>query len=263
MGSVVNALRWFALGCLTALYGVPSFLAILLAPGPARKRAVYRLISRSYCGNVLRLFRITFRVEGLEKVDPSRPYVIVANHQSHFDPPILICAFPQTLYFVLKKELLSVPFLGPVLRVSGQLAVDRAAGAEAARALLRGVRGLTEAGGSACLAVFPEGTRSRDGKLLPFRRGAFQAALMTRWPILPVRVEGSRHILPPDSKVARGGRVTLVVGDPIATEGMKAADLPALSDSVRAFLAGEGGGTVSPAAPSSAAAPGSGTPGPA
>jgi 1-acyl-sn-glycerol-3-phosphate acyltransferase len=266
---VANALRLAALALVTAFYGIPSTVAIFLVPGARRKRAIYRFISRGYCDKVLRLSGVSFRVEGMEKVDPTRPYVIVANHQSHFDPPILIRTFSQPLYFVLKKELLSVPFLGPTLRVSGQVAVDRGAGREAAESLLKGVRGLTETGGNGCLAVFPEGTRSRDGRLLPFRRGAFHAALMTRWPVLPVRIEGSRELLPPDTTVVRGGKVAVFVGDPIPTEALKAADLPALAETVRAFLAGEEAArpsspSVTPSDAPSSAPPGhGGTRGPA
>lgn len=140
----------------------------------------------------------------------------MANHQSNLDPPILVASLPGNLAFLAKKQLFSVPILGIVLRVGGLIPVERAGDPNAARA--------TEARAAAAIRsgrpfmIFPEGTRSRDGSLLEFKKGPFYLAEQVQAPVIPVRIEGSGALMPKGSARIRPGLVTLCIAPPILPE---------------------------------------------
>lgn len=163
-----------------------------------------------------------------------RSYVVMSNHQSLLDIPSIIATFPGRVRMVGKKELSYVPVWGQAMKAAGIVFVDRAncaqsiAALEAAKAQLR-------AGTSIWIA--PEGTRSRDGELGPFKKGGFHLARQLGVPIAPAWIEGTRHIVSPESfGVQTGGHVTVHWGEPIPTDGVDEAGLPALMDRVRAAL---------------------------
>ncbi|MER3547107.1 MAG: 1-acyl-sn-glycerol-3-phosphate acyltransferase, partial [Rhodanobacteraceae bacterium] len=163
---LVYTIAWSA-GCITLA------LLVLLATG-GQRRIPLRMAARLWVPGLLRGALARLRVEGLERVDFSRPHVFVANHQSIIDICALFRALPVPLRFVLKQELRGVPFIGWYAAAMGMVFIARNRARESARrlddaaALLRGV---------ANLCAFPEGTRSRDGSLRPFKDGAFQAAI--------------------------------------------------------------------------------------
>jgi len=163
-----------------------------------------------------------------------RAYVVMSNHQSLLDIPSVICTFPGRVRMVGKQELSRVPLWGQAMKAAGIVFVDRQnraqsiAALEAAKAQLR-------AGTSIWIA--PEGTRSRDGELGPFKKGGFHLARQLGLPIAPAWIEGTRHIVSPDSfGVQTGGHVTVHWGEPIPTDDVGEADLPALMERVRAAL---------------------------
>ena len=126
-------------------------------------------------------------------VDRTRPYIVMSNHQSLYDIPVLFEAFGPQLRMIVKKEISRVPFWGPALRESRFVFVGRAS-PETARANLLEAQGVLASGLSVWIA--PEGTRSKDGQLGPFKMGGFHMALDTGCPILPVTVDGTRNVLP-------------------------------------------------------------------
>jgi 1-acyl-sn-glycerol-3-phosphate acyltransferase len=178
------------------------------------------------------------RVEGLENVDFSTPHFFVANHQSLLDVCALYAALPTALHFVLKKELARVPFLGWYARAMGMVFVDRAARSQA-YASIRRTGGLVREGRN--VMTFPEGTRSRDGRVGPFKSGVFVTAIEAGIPVVPVAIEGTGRILPARGFRARPGRIVVRVGTPIQTGGLAAADRSALAalarDAIVALLA--------------------------
>lgn len=174
-------------------------------------------------------------VRGLENVDWSKPSVIVVNHQSMTDIPVLQHALPINLRFIFKAELLNVPLLGQYLTAVGMIPVDRSNTA-GARARLK-VQAQRIANDCAATLAFAEGTRSRTGALLPFKKGAFILAIESQVQVVPVSVEGTRNIISPDGFRVRPGVVRVDVGVPIQTRGLTLADRDALMAQAQAAVA--------------------------
>lgn len=170
------------------------------------------------------------KVEGRERADPEQSYVIVANHQSQYDIFVLYGWLGIEFKWVMKQELRKVPMIGVGCERIGHIFIDRsnrqAAIASINEAKQRIVDGVS-------VLFFPEGTRSRDGRLLPFKRGAFRMALDLDLPILPVSVVGTRDVLPAGSTRLFPGRARLVFHDPIPTSGLDEADVPTLIQTTR------------------------------
>lgn len=165
-------------------------------------------------------------VRGLEKVDWSKPCVIVVNHQSMIDIACLQLGLPANLRFIAKRELMSVPFMGQYMRGVGMIPIDRGNTAESVARLNEQARRIVD--DCACTIAFAEGTRSRTGAIAPFKKGAFMLALTAQVPVVPVSIEGARKVLPPDGFRVRPGVVRIDIGDPIPTIGMTADDRDAL-----------------------------------
>lgn len=167
----------------------------------------------------LRIPPVKVHVEGSDKVDPNRRYVVASNHLSQFDIPLLFHVLPVRGRFLSKKELFRVPLVGRAMRTIGIIEIDRqAGGGSSRRAINAGVKVAAERGYS--LLIFPEGTRSLDGNLLPFKKGAARIAIDTQLPLLPVVLEGSDRIQRANSKIIHPGHVSVRILDPIETEGM-------------------------------------------
>jgi acyl carrier protein len=205
----------------------PLWLAVRLLPG-----AAVRPVVRRWCRAVLALGGCALTVEGRERL-PARG-VLVANHSSYLDVPALLAAFPRDVRFVAKRELGRAPIVGTVIRKAGHLTVERfdlsrsVADAErVAGALREGVP----------LLFFPEGTFQAAPGLLPFRLGAFKAAVEAACPVVPVTIVGTRHILPADRWLPRQGPITVAIGAPIPPEGGGWREIIRLRDAARAAIA--------------------------
>ncbi|MFQ5698181.1 MAG: lysophospholipid acyltransferase family protein [Myxococcota bacterium] len=168
-------------------------------------------------------------VRGIEKVKPDQAYIVVPNHESNWDPPSLICALspPLSLRFIVKRQIMAIPVFGQALRRTGSVRVERtntAGDIERIRAQMA-ARPL-----EVSVLFYAEGTRSRDGALHPFRKGAFVTAIGYGLPVLPVGHAGCRAILSPGSIWVRPGPVVVEVGEPIPVAGLELADRDRLRD---------------------------------
>lgn len=182
---------------------------------------------------LMRLCGVRMRVRGREHLGTG-PYVFAPNHQSHFDIAALLGLLPGVTRFAAKREMFAEPILGMVLRTMGMIPIDRDDPAASIERLQR----ITLDGGS--LVIFPEGTRSPDGTLLPFRKGAFVAAIGLGVPIVPVVCKGTTRIMPKGRYLSiLPGEAELVILEPIPTAGMTYADRDRLRDTVRARIAAE------------------------
>jgi 1-acyl-sn-glycerol-3-phosphate acyltransferase len=172
-------------------------------------------------------------VEGLERLSPGRTYVFVSNHQSIYDIPILFWSLPYQLRIIAKESLGNFPFLGWHLRRTGHMLVDRAR-PDRSR-IFQWASRLTSQGLS--LIVFPEGTRSRDGRVGRFKGGSFLVALQAGLPVVPLSVIGSRHVMLKGRLATYPGRVRLIVHSPIDTTGLEDVDAKGFGERVRAVVA--------------------------
>ncbi|MFN8641330.1 MAG: lysophospholipid acyltransferase family protein [Candidatus Binatia bacterium] len=183
--------------------------------------------------NLMRLCGVRVRVRGLEQL-ASGPYLFAPNHQSHFDIAALLGLLPGVTRFATKREMFAEPILGAVIRTMGMIPIDR----DDAVASIARLQRVTLDGGS--LVIFPEGTRSPDGELLPFRKGAFATAIQLGVPIVPVVCKGTTRIMPKGKYLSiLPGQAELVILPPIPTRGLSYADRDRLRDEVRSQIAAE------------------------
>ena len=210
-------LGWALLNGVQAVYtvlvtcgGIPFALLLRVLSGgarlPLRMAAVY------WAPALLHGAGARLQVEGSERIDWSRPCVLVVNHQSIIDACVLFRAVPVPLRFVLKAEMARVPFVGRYARAMGMVFLDRG-GRRAALHSLELAASIVRDGGTVC--VFPEGTRSRDGRVGRFKPGAFQIALAAGVPVVPVAIAGSGAVLPPSGFAVRPGVIRLRFGTPL------------------------------------------------
>ena len=157
---------------------------------------------------------VRWRAEHVTPLDRRQAYVFLANHQSLFDIPVLLATIPVPARFMAKKELFKIPIFGWALLVGGFIPVDRGAG-KGARESFRAATARVQQGGSVLL--FPEETRSLDGRLLPFKRGGFLLAQQAGLPVVPVGIQGTLGVRQRKSFRIRPGRVLVRYGAPIAT----------------------------------------------
>jgi len=189
--------------------------------------------ARTWSRLILRTTGVTVDVSGLGRLAVGRTYVFVANHQSIYDIPILFWTLPYQLRIIAKESLGRFPFLGWHLRRTGHMLVDRARPDRTA--VFAWASSLTSKGLS--LIVFPEGTRSRDGRVGRFKGGSFYLALEAGLPIVPLSVVGSRHVMLKGRLATYPGHVRLVVHEPIQTVGMAGTDSRKFAEQVRQVIA--------------------------
>jgi len=196
---------------------------------------LYWPISRAWARGLLLTAGIKHvHVRGLDKVDPAAPCILMSNHESLLDPPLLIAEFGRALSFLTKKELFQFPIFGWAMKRIGHIPIDRAQ-KDSAFASIDAAAGQVAEGRA--VMVFPEGTRSRNDDLLPFKKGGFVLAIKSGAPIYPIGVAGTRTVLPPGPWLAQtGGEVALVIGDPIDTSAYTLDTKDALMERVRAEI---------------------------
>lgn len=174
---------------------------------------------------------VRVHVTGLERLTPGASYVFAPNHQSHLDILALLGHLPGATRFAAKQSLWRHPVVGGVLDSLGMIPIDREDSAQAIAAL-SAVRSAHDS-----FVVFPEGTRSRDGRLQPFKKGAFVMAIRLGLPIVPVCCRGTRRLMPKGSKLTvLPGAVELVIEEPIPTAGLGFDDRDRLATQVRAAI---------------------------
>ncbi len=196
----------------TMLWTAGWIVVALMVMVLSRDRALaLRMASRCWSPGLL--WGSDVIVEGLDRVDWSRPHLVVANHQSMIDICALFDAVPVPLHFLLKQEMRRVPFVGWYARATGMLFIER--DSRRAGALLRRQAAALLRGG-ATLCLFPEGTRSRSGAVAPFKGGAFQSAIDADAQVVPVALVGTGDVLPVDGFFrARPGPIRVRIGTPL------------------------------------------------
>jgi 1-acyl-sn-glycerol-3-phosphate acyltransferase len=198
---------------ITVFYCPVIFLTAIISRKFARKLA--RLWNR----HVLAFGGVGVKVVGADKLDESERYVFMSNHQSALDIPIIYVGLREKISFIAKKELFMIPFFGWGMWALGHISIDRQNARKAHASIAKAVWRLNKQNVS--LILFPEGTRSKDGKVLDFKTASFTLALQAGVKLVPVAIRGAIDRLPPKSSRIVPGTVELVVGDPISVEELK------------------------------------------
>jgi len=175
--------------------------------------------------------RVTMR--GLEYLDPRRSYILVSNHQSFFDIFSLLGYLPLQFRWIAKAELFRIPLLGWSMSRTGYIAIERDSPKKAYRSMLAAAEKVRN---GVSVLIFPEGTRSRDGILQPFKKGVFLIALKSQAPILPVAIRGTRDIMRKNDWRTYPGNVEIRIFPPIETAGFSMDKEAELSERVRKTL---------------------------
>lgn len=203
------------------LLGAPitgAFSVMALAGVPLRAgRSYFDWIHRTWSRILLGLAGVRVEVEGAENLRVGGPQVLVCNHQSLFDILALFAALPVSLRFVAKMELRRVPLFGRAMRRAGHVFIDREDRSQAVEAMTRAGERMREEGLS--LGLFPEGTRSPEGRLQPFKKGAFVLAIDTQTDLVPVAVEGGAAILPKGRRQLEARPIRIRCGRRMPLEG--------------------------------------------
>jgi 1-acyl-sn-glycerol-3-phosphate acyltransferase len=182
---------------------------------------------------VLRAAGVKLVLRRVPVLDPKRPYVFMSNHSSASDIWALFVAIPFPVRFIAKKQLAKVPFVGWAMRVGRFIFIDRQNPTAARRSIDEAARRIHE---GTSVMIFPEGTRTRDGKLGPFKKGGFHLAVDSGADIVPVGIRGSREVMPKGAMLIRRGEITVEMGEPIRTEGITNAERLALIERVREIV---------------------------
>jgi 1-acyl-sn-glycerol-3-phosphate acyltransferase len=221
------------------LFIVDALLAILLIPVlifcyPLKFAQPIILVSRWALWVGQKILGIRLDASGIERIDKRVPYVFMANHQSLIDGPLLYLIIPQFVRVLLKKEAFRIPIIGQAMRQVGFVSVDRKGLRGGKKSIDRATCMIKEKGIS--FLIFSEGTRSRDGKLQPFKRGGFFLAVNSQVPIFPVSIKGSYALLPKGSFFAKKGKVGLIFHPPVSVQGFDRNNLSQLMGKVRSVI---------------------------
>jgi len=180
---------------------------------------------------------VSVRVEGFENIDPARSYVFIANHLSYMDTPVVLTHVPAQFRFLAKRGLFQIPLLGSHLSRAGHVPVPRGDPRASVKTMQLAAEKIQQKNIS--MLIFPEGGRSHDGVLQPFKEGGLYIAIRAEAPVVPLVLIGTREILPFGSGIIRPGEVILRILPPIETAGVSLKERGALTERVRTLIEDE------------------------
>jgi 1-acyl-sn-glycerol-3-phosphate acyltransferase len=232
MRTLASLWTWFAMITLIVIWLPLLALIRLFDRDPARYRTGrwFRRLGATMTG-VNPAW--TIMIDGKYPSNPRNPYVVVSNHQSHADIPV-ISRLPWEMKWVAKAELFRLPFVGWLMRLAGDIPVNREDGRSRAGVLVLARSILKD---KCSVMFFPEGTRSRDGRVLRFNEGAFRLAIKEQVPILPLALDGTQNALPKNNwRFGQADHIRLRILPEVPTEGLTGADVELLRDRVRTMI---------------------------
>jgi 1-acyl-sn-glycerol-3-phosphate acyltransferase len=215
--------------CATLVIGV---LAIVVSFFSKTGNHVHK-VAQWWGSSILWVSGITVRVRGMEHIDPNRSAIYMSNHQSNYDIPVFFGALPIQFRWLAKAELFKIPIFGQGMRGAGYISIDRSDTKSALISLKKAAQSIRN--GTSVL-IFPEGTRSGDATLLPFKAGGFVLALESGVPIVPMAVQGTFDIMAKGTKLIRRGQVTLTVRPAIDPTAYTRKNKEQLMDRVRVSI---------------------------
>ncbi len=174
------------------------------------------LIARAWARSILIVAGITIRVEGIEHLKLDGSYILMPNHQSNFDIPVLLGCLPVQFRWLAKAELFKIPIFGRGMRGCGYISIDRSNRKSAFRSLAEAAQKIRN---GVSVLIFPEGTRSWDGEIQAFKKGGFVLSVDAGVPIIPIVISGTRDVMPKGKLLIRKLPVEMKILTPIATSG--------------------------------------------
>jgi len=181
-----------------------------------------------------KILGIRFEVSGLENIDKKKSYVFMPNHLSILDAPLLFMIIPQPVRVISKKEIFRIPVIGQVMRHVNFVSVDRRGKKGGKESIEKATKLMKEKGYS--FLIFPEGTRSPNGKLQKFRRGGFFLAINSRAPIVPVTITGTYELMPKGSFFIKRGKIRVTFYPPVPVRGMDQDSIPVLLSKIQSTI---------------------------
>jgi len=222
-------LAWMILLLSTVILGTAAIIFSLFDPSGNLPHLVARLWGKIQLATT----GTTVKIQGLENIDPRKSYILVANHQSNFDIFAFLGYLPIQFRWIAKAELFRAPFMGWAMSRIGYIPLERESPKKAYRSMLQAAEKIKK---GVSVIIFPEGTRSLDGNLQPFKKGLFLIALKSQAPILPITICGTGKIMPKGDWRVYPGKVQIIIDPPIETEGLSTAKEEELSTRVRNIL---------------------------
>lgn len=203
----------FVWSCIVLATLILGSLTLLVYPFDRKGRIGHRFAQ--WWGRIALLAnRVHVRVEGLEKINGKGPFIFMSNHQGSYDIFALLGYLPFHFKWLAKKELFSIPFFGWTMSAAGYISLDRQGTRETVEAMNQAAQKIRE---GMSVVIFPEGSRSPDGAIQPFKKGGFTLAMKSKVPIVPISIAGSREIMPKDRLTACPGEIRIRIGEPIET----------------------------------------------
>jgi 1-acyl-sn-glycerol-3-phosphate acyltransferase len=191
------------------------------------------IVARIWGQSILLISRVPVRVIGLSNIQPDKPYIYMANHQSNFDIPVLLGYLPVQFRWLAKAELFRIPVFGRAMLGAGYVKIDRFNQKSAFESISTAARRLRD---GASVMIFPEGTRSRDGSIQKFKKGGFVMAIQSGVPIIPVIRRGTWPIMAKSSLRINRGDVEMEIAEPIDTTGYSMETKEELMDRIREVI---------------------------
>ncbi|MFC1821683.1 lysophospholipid acyltransferase family protein [Thermodesulfobacteriota bacterium] len=230
-------IRFIGLNAFISIHTIVfSIWAIIVSIFDSTGRKVHFYAAVPWARILLRVCGINVRVKGRQNADGHVPRIYMSNHQSYFDIFVLLAHLPVDFKFVLKKELTKIPIFGFSLRRARYISIDRGDPRKAVKSLNAAADRIKN---GASVLIFPEGTRSEDGLLLPFKPGGFHLALKSGCEIVPIAIINSREIVPKGSLRIRKGSVAMNIGNPIPIKGYNRKNMDLLMNLAREAMANQ------------------------
>ncbi len=191
------------------------------------------LAGRFWAKSVLLVSRVNVRVQGLHHIDARATYIYMANHQSMFDILALLGYLPVQFRWLAKKELFQIPVFGLSMARVGYISIDRSDRKSAHKSLVEAARKIAQ---GVSVIIFPEGSRSTDGGIKPFKAGGFHLAVRSGRPIVPVVIYGTHHVMPKGSLRIRSGLVVVSIHAPVDTASYNNRTKKVLMETIRSIM---------------------------
>jgi len=219
----------FVWSCIVLATLALGFLAFVTYPFDRRGRVVH-WYARLWGRVALLSNQVSVRVEGMDHLKGEGPYIFMSTHQGYYDVFALLGHLPFQFKWLVKKELFSVPFLGWTMAAAGYINIDREGTRRTVEALNEAAKKIRE---GMSIVIFPEGSRSPNGSIQPFKKGGFTLAIKSKVPIVPIAITGSRKIMPKDRLTVTSGEIRIRIGYPIETKDYSLKDRKPLMEKVK------------------------------